>query len=417
MTDLANSKRPRRWLRGLAVVLAIAAVPLLIYRAELSRLMRFADVFDPERIVYNFQHMDEILLSRTVAGGGEILEFARGSYSLPESFRYGDRSYQTEGFLAELVTTGLIIVRDDTILLERYEHGHSPPGHHIAWSGTKSFVSALFGIAVGEGDIPDIMAPVTDYLPELEGSGYDGVPIKHVLQMSSGVGFDENYGDPFSDINRMGPSMAVGSLLDFAATLERTRPPGTVQHYVSVDTQVLGAILARATGRDLAGYASEKLWKPLGMEFDAVWLLDGTGMEWAFGGLNVSLRDFARLGWLYLNGGSRDGRQIVPRAWVEASVTPDAPHLMPGPKPDSDGLMGYGYQWWIPTEPDGDFMALGVYGQTIYVAPKSRLVIVKNSVDLDFQKNGFENGQIAVALWRTIAADLDRTAHGQGEPR
>jgi CubicO group peptidase (beta-lactamase class C family) len=417
MTDLANSKRPRRWLRGLAVVLAIAAVPLLIYRAELSRLMRFADVFDPERIVYNFQHMDEILLSRTVAGGGEVLEFARGSYSLPESFRYGDQSYETEGFLTELVTTGLIIVRDDTILLERYEHGHSPPGRHIAWSVTKSFVSALFGIAVGEGDIPDIMAPVTDYLPELEGSGYEGVPIKHVLQMSSGVGFDEDYGDPFSDINRMGPSMAVGSLLDFAATLERTRPPGTVQHYVSVDTQVLGAILARATGRDLAGYASEKLWKPLGMEFDAVWLLDGTGMEWAFGGLNVSLRDFARLGWLYLNGGSRDGRQIVPRAWVEASVTPDAPHLMPGPKPDSDGLMGYGYQWWIPTEPDGDFMALGVYGQTIYVAPKSRLVIVKNSVDLDFQKNGFENGQIAVALWRTIAADLDRTAHGQGEPR
>jgi CubicO group peptidase (beta-lactamase class C family) len=417
MTDLANSKRPRRWLRGLAVVLAIAAVPLLIYRAELSRLMRFADVFDPERIVYNFQHMDEILLSRTVAGGGEVLEFARGSYSLPESFRYGDQSYETEGFLTELVTTGLIIVRDDTILLERYEHGHSPPGRHIAWSVTKSFVSALFGIAVGEGDIPDIMAPVTDYLPELEGSGYEGVPIKHVLQMSSGVGFDEDYGDPFSDINRMGPSMAVGSLLDFAATLERTRAPGTVQHYVSVDTQVLGEILARATGRDLAGYASEKLWKPLGMEFDAVWLLDGTGMEWAFGGLNVSLRDFARLGWLYLNGGSRDGRQIVPRAWVEASVTPDAPHLMPGPKPDSDGLMGYGYQWWIPTEPDGDFMALGVYGQTIYVAPKSRLVIVKNSVDLDFQKNGFENGQIAVALWRTIAADLDRTAHGQGEPR
>jgi hypothetical protein len=329
MTDLANSKRPRRWLRGLAVVLAIAAVPLLIYRAELSRLMRFADVFDPERIVYNFQHMDEILLSRTVAGGGEVLEFARGSYSLPESFRYGDQSYETEGFLTELVTTGLIIVRDDTILLERYEHGHSPPGRHIAWSVTKSFVSALFGIAVGEGDIPDIMAPVTDYLPELEGSGYEGVPIKHVLQMSSGVGFDEDYGDPFSDINRMGPSMAVGSLLDFAATLERTRAPGTVQHYVSVDTQVLGEILARATGRDLAGYASEKLWKPLGMEFDAVWLLDGTGMEWAFGGLNVSLRDFARLGWLYLNGGSRDGRQIVPRAWVEASVTPDAPHLMP----------------------------------------------------------------------------------------
>ena len=404
----AAKRGPRRLLRWLAIALALAAIPLLIYRAEVTRLWHMANLFDPDRIVHNFQHMDEILDSRTVARGGEVLEFARGTYSLPKSFRYRDRPYDTEAFLDELVTTGLIIVQDDTILLERYQRGHAPAGHHIAWSVSKSFVSALFGIAVGEGHIPDIMAPVTDYLPELEGSGYDGVPIKHVLQMSSGVGFNEDYGDPFSDINRMGPSMALGSLLDFAATLERARPPGTLQHYVSVDTQVLGTILVRATGQDLAAYASEKLWQPLGMEFDAVWLLDGTGMEWAFGGLNASLRDFARFGWLYLNGGSRNGKQIVPEAWVRASVTPDAPHLMPGPKPNSDSSneMGYGYQWWIPSQPDGDFMALGVYGQTIYVDPKNRLVIVKNSVDRDFQKNGFENGRIALALWRTIAADL-----------
>lgn len=400
------TRGPRRWPRWLAVALALAAIPLLIYRTEVSRLWRLADLFDPDRIVHNFQHMDEVLDSRTIERGDEVLEFARGSYSLPESFRYRDRSYDTETFLAELVTTGLIILEDDTILLERYEHGHTPAGHHIAWSVSKSFVSALFGIAVEEGHIPDILAPVTDYLPELEGSGYEGVPIKHVLQMSSGVGFNEDYGDPFSDINRMGPSMAVGSLLDFAATLERARPPGSLQHYVSVDTQVLGTILVRATGENLTAYASEKLWKPLGMEFDAIWLLDGTGMEWAFGGLNASLRDFARFGWLFMNGGSRNGRQIVPEAWVRASVTPDAPHLMPGPKPGSSNEMGYGYQWWIPTEPDGDFMALGVYGQTIYVDPNNRLVIVKNSVDRDFQKNDFENTQIALALWRTIAADL-----------
>jgi CubicO group peptidase (beta-lactamase class C family) len=402
----AAKRGPRRLLRWLAIALALAAIPLLIYRTEVTRLWHMANLFDPDRIVHNFQHMDEILDSRTVARGGEVLEFARGTYSLPKSFRYRDRPYDTEAFLDELVTTGLIIVQDDTILLERYQRGHAPAGHHIAWSVSKSVVSALFGIAVEEGHVPDIMAPVTDYLPELEGSGYDGVPIKHVLQMSSGVGFNEDYGDPFSDINRMGPSMALGSLLDFAATLERARPPGTLQHYVSVDTQVLGTILVRATGQDLAAYASEKLWQPLGMEFDAVWLLDGTGMEWAFGGLNASLRDFARFGWLYLNGGSRNGKQIVPEAWVRASVTPDAPHLMPGPKPNSSNEMGYGYQWWIPSEPDGDFMALGVYGQTIYVDPKNRLVIVKNSVDRDFQKNGFENGRIALALWRTIAADL-----------
>jgi CubicO group peptidase (beta-lactamase class C family) len=395
----------RRALRWLVVALALIAGLAGVYRTELVSVWHASRLLAPDRIVHNFQHMDEVVAFRTIERGGEVLEFGRGDYSLPESFRYGERSFDTEAFLAGVVTTGLLILQDDTILLERYAHGHSAEGHHIGWSLTKSFVSALFGIASTEGHILDIAAPVTDYLPELEGSGYDGVPIKDVLQMSSGVGFDEDYGNLFSDINRMGPTMMAGSLLDFAATLERERPPGTVNHYVSVDTQVLGEILARATGRRLSDYASEKLWKPLGMEFDGYWLVDGTGMEWAFGGMNVSLRDFARFGWLYLHRGRRGGAQIVPEAWVRASVTPDAPHLMPGLKPGS-GPMGYGYQWWIPSEPDGDFMALGVYGQMIYVDPKNRLVVVKNSVDLDFQKNDFENDDIALALWRTIAADL-----------
>ena len=408
MTDAKNAKQgSRRWLRWLAFGLALVAMAALLYRTELARLWNANRLFEPERIAHNFQHMEEIFDARRVEHGDDVLEFARGDYTLPESFRFDGRVYDTESFLADLVTMGLIIIHDGTIVFERYEHGYTAAGHHIAWSMSKSFVSALFGIAVADGQIPDIMAPVTAYLPELEGSGYDGVAIKDVLQMSSGVGFNEDYGDPFSDINRMGPSMSIGSLLDFAGTLDRARPPGTLNHYVSVDTQVLGTLLVRATGRDLADYASQKLWKPLGMESDAYWLLDGTGSEWAFAGLNASLRDYARLGWLYLNGGRRDGVQIVPEAWVRASVTPDAPHLMPGPKPDSIENMGYGYQWWIPEEPEGDFMALGIYGQVIYVNPSKRLVIAKNGVDLNFQRTNLESDRIAVALYRTIAADLN----------
>ena len=228
--------------------------------------------------------------------------------------------------------------------------------------------------------------------------------------MSSGVGFNEDYGDPNSDINRMGRAMAMGSsLLEFSATLTREREPGTLQHYVSIDTQVLGTILVRATGQSLAALTTEKLWRPLGMESDAYWLIDGSGMEMAFGGLNASLRDFARFGRLYLNGGHWNGRQIVPRAWVDASVTPDAPHLMPGPKPNTNNEMGYGYQWWLPAESHGDFMALGVYGQTIYVDPRLRLIIVKNSANRNFQRNGFEPTRETVALWRAIAVDLEET--------
>ncbi len=402
---MTESRTPRSGsLRWVAALLALLALAAWLYRGEISRLSAAADLFEPDRIVHNFQNMDELFDARVIGRSDDILEFDRGHYALPTSFEHRGRSYDTEAFLEQLVTTGLIIVQDDTILYERYAHGHEPAGQHIAWSVSKSFVSALFGIAVDEGHFPDLSQPVSEILPELVGSGYDGVPIEHVLEMSSGVRFNEDYGDPFSDINRMGPAMAAGSLLDFAATLETEQPSGTVLHYVSVDTQVLGEMLVRATGQDLASYAAEKLWQPLGMEFDAYFLLDGAGREWAFGGLNASLRDFARFGWLYAHGGSRHGHQIVPRAWVEASVTASAPHLEPGREPGS--AMGYGYQWWIPGGSQGEFTALGVYGQNIWVDPAKHLVIAKNSADVDFQKDDFENGQIAISLWRTIAAEL-----------
>jgi len=401
----------RRILYGAVLAMALITALALSFRAELSQLWAVSHLFDEEDIVQNFQHMDQIFPTRRVAAGGTILGFERGDYTLPENFEYDGKSYDTEAFLSDTMTTGLLIMQDDRILIERYALGHSETGRHIAWSVSKSVMSALFGIAIEEGRIRDIMQPVTDYLPELEGSGYDGVPIEHLLQMSSGVGFNEDYGDPNSDINRMGRAMAMGSsLLEFSATLTREREPGTLQHYyVSIDTQVLGTILVRATGQSLAALTTEKLWRPLGMESDAYWLIDGSGMEMAFGGLNASLRDFARFGRLYLNEGRWNGRQVVPRDWVDASVTPDAPHLMPGPKPNTNNEMGYGYQSWLPAETHGDFMALGVYGQTIYVDPRLRLIIVKNSANRNFQRNGFEPTRETVALWRAIAVDLEET--------
>ncbi len=407
-------RRSRRLLRAVGVALGLLVAVALFYRSELTQLYRVAHLFDPDVIVYNFQHMDELFPTHTVARGERVFEFGRvGGYQLPERFPYRDQIYDTEEFLERTVSTGLLVVKDDDIVYERYWRGHSPESRHIAWSVSKSVVSALFGIAVAEGHIADIMQPVTDYVPELEGSGYDGVPIKHVLQMSSGVRFDENYGDPGSDINRMGRVVALGStLLEFSASLEREREPGTLQHYVSMDTQVLGTILVRATGQDLATYTSEKLWKPLGMELDAFWMVDDSGMEMAFGGLNAGLRDYARFGRLFLNRGEWNGRQVIPVAWVEASVTPDAPHLVPGPKPDTINALGYGYQWWLPADWRGDFVALGVYNQMIYVDPQHRMVIAKNSANPDFQRNNFESTSEMLALCRAIAVELARGAGG-----
>ncbi len=404
----------KKVLAGLGLVLLAALIAAFVYRDTINQLYQLAYLFDEESIVHNFQNMDEIFPTSPIEGGGKVIAFERGSYTLPTRFEFNGKTFDSEQYLADTMATGLLILHKDKIIYEEYWHGHSAEGTHIAWSVSKSFLSALFGIAVAEGHIKDIMQPVTDYVPELAGSGYDGVPIKHVLQMSSGVGFNEDYGDPDSDINRMGERMAMGdSLLEFSATLKRARPPGTLQHYVSIDSQVLGTVLVRATGKDLSDYTSEKLWKPLGMESKAYWMVDGSGMGMAFGGLNVSLRDFMRLGRLYLHKGNWFGEQIVREDWVRDSVTPDAPHLMPGKKPGSDNPLGYGYQWWMPQDWTGDYMALGVYDQMIYVDPNRDLVIARHAANRDFQRNNFEPTDENVALFRAIAEDLSTNAAPQ----
>jgi len=143
-------------------------------------------------------------------------------------------------------------------------------------------------------------------------------------------------------------------------------------------------VLRRVNGRPLSEYLEEKLWQPLGMESDALWLVDGTGMEVAFGGLNAVLRDWVRFGRLYLHEGEWNGRQIIPAEWVRASITPDAPHLQPGQNPLSNWVLGYGYQWWLPENPEGDFLAIGVYGQFLYVHPRHGVVIARSSAYADY---------------------------------
>jgi CubicO group peptidase (beta-lactamase class C family) len=175
--------------------------------------------------------------------------------------------------------------------------------------------------------------------------------------------------------------MALGHSLDvFATTLPREHPPGTYLRYNSMDTQVLSMVLRKATGMPLADYLSSRLWQPLGMQDDAYFLTDGRGVEFAAGGLNATLRDYARLGLLYEHYGNWLGVHIVPADWVRASTTPDAPQLMPGHRTSSEEVWGYGYHWWVP-DLQGDYVAVGIFNQFIYVNPLKRLVIVKSSAN------------------------------------
>jgi len=278
----------------------------------------------------------------------------------------------------------------------------------MGWSLNKSFVSALVGIAIAEAKIGSVNDTVTQYVPELKGSAYDGVKLKDVLQMSSGASWDESYSDWKSDVNRFGRAFALGSSLDhFITTLKREHTPGTYHRYNTMDTQVLGFVLRRATGQSNADYLESRIWQPLGMQDDALWITDDEGKELAAGGLNATLRDFAKLGQLYLHRGNWHGQQVVPAAWVIASVTPDAPHLMPGKRSTSAGVMGYGMQWWVPDN-RGDYTAIGVFNQFIYVNPELQLVIAQTSANHLYGTGGSDDDREAenIAFFKAVEEQI-----------
>ena len=340
-------------------------------------------LFDEDQIVENFRSVKEIWPTRQLNKAAKPYRYAQGErLSLPLTFSSDGTIFDTAAFLEDSWTTGLLVIQADEIRLENYYRGNTESTQNISWSMAKSFISALVGIAVSEGYITSIEDPVEVYAPELIGSGYEGVSIKDVLQMSSGASWDEDYSDPESDINRWSKIFALGgSFDDFIQTLSNDFEPGSKNHYNSMDTQALGMLLNRATGQSITSYMTEMLWHPMGAMDESYWLLDSEGMEMAFAGLNATARDYAKFGELYRLGGNLNGKQIVPQSWVKDSITPDAPHLMPGNHELSDYPMGYGYQWWIPEGEEAEFAAIGVYNQFIYVAPQSNMVIVKLSAN------------------------------------
>ena len=404
----AMSKRFRYIALGLAALLLIAACTAFYYRHELLRLRTAMTLFEPGRIVENFRSMDSLFNASVVHHGGNVWTLPVGTpITLPETFDFGETTLHTDDFLTYTNTTGLIVLHNDAIVFEEYYLGETAATRHISWSVAKSFTSALIGIAFDKGQLESIEDPVTKYAPILAGSGYGEVPLKDVLQMSSGIGFNEDYGDFSSDINRMGRMIALNSSIDeFVLSLRNEVPPGTKNHYVSMDTQVLGMVLREATGQSLTALLEANIWKPVGMEADAAWLVDNEGMALVFGGLNAVLRDYARFGLLYLHEGRRGDTQVVPAAWVRASTTPDGPHVMPGGDVTNGEDFGYGYQWWIPPRSDGDFLAIGVYDQYIYVNPRHHLVIAKTSANPHYEDDSERSEAQTVALFRAIAEKL-----------
>jgi CubicO group peptidase (beta-lactamase class C family) len=382
-----------KWSVRILLALVIAAAVVGFWkREEITRLLTVNSLFDADRIVTNFSSMEAAFLTRTVSrGDGPVSELPRGpEATLPD----GVADWVTETNL-----TSLLVMKDGEIVFEDYYLGTSPDDRRISWSIAKSYLSALFGTAVADGTI-DLDAPVTQYAPKLRGSAYDGATVRNVLQMTSGVTFDEDYLDPNSDINKMGRVLALGGLMDdFAAGLtERDAEPGTRWQYVSIDTHVVGMILRGATGRDIADLMSERIIAPLGQEQDAVYVTDGVGVAFVLGGLNITTRDYARFGQMILQNGEWQGKQIVPAEWIRESTAPSAP--------TEPGRIGYGYQWWIPVNaPEGVFLGRGIYGQYLYIDQNNGVVIVVTAADRQFRERG--RNAANTEMMRQIAESLD----------
>jgi len=389
-------------IKKIIVSLVVLFTMIAVFNWEkINRLHAIITLFDQDRIVGNFSNMEQATLSLPIFKTGKTFQFKQASKDLPKNFTYRKESLAVNDFLKRRATTALMVIKNDEVTFENYYLGTKRNDKRISWSMAKSFVSVLFGMQVDAGKI-DIEKSVSFYLPEMKGSGYENVKVKHVLQMSSGVKWDENYHDFNSDINKMGRVLAVGGSLDEMTTeLEGEAEPGKAFHYVSMDTHVIGMIIRRVSGQSLVQLLQDSIWNKIDMEGDAAWITDSTGVAFALGGLNVITSDYARFGRLLLNNGNWDGEQLVSKYWLKASTTAGADYLKSG-----ENKLGYGFQIWLPPEAiAGEFFCVGVYGQYIYVNQQENIIIVKNSADKNFSDS--RNSKLeTIAFFREIVTSF-----------
>jgi len=361
-----------------AVGLILAFVPMPIDAMERGKAFTSGD---PD---WFLQNMSEVFPTRTVMRGV-------GSEALPVnaealagfSFDYEGKTKTLRDMFTDMETSGMIILHEGEIVFEDYARGAGSGTRMATYSLVKSFTSTLVGFAVGDGLIDNVEDQLTKYLPELEGTAYDGVTVKQALQMSSGVRFDPDIWDGKLDdtFTFISDSAVLGKKRAFkiAASYPRENEPGTKFNYNTAESQILLELVRRVTGKNAAAYMSEKLWQPIGMQHDAGWILDYPGVSGAeIGGafFNASLRDWARFGQFIEQDGVWNGEQLLPAGWVDRATISDAPHLMHGEVHPSK-RRGYAWHWW--TYPDNTFTASGANGQTVYIDKANNIVVARSS--------------------------------------
>ncbi|WP_240949923.1 serine hydrolase [Novosphingobium sp. ERN07] len=324
---------------------------------------------------YNFRNSWQIFETRPVAKGDQVWPLAAGRVTtMPADYdAWARRTY----------TNALLVIHDGKVVFEDYRNRTVPEDRFISFSMAKTITALLVGLALEDGKIASIDDPASKYVPELKGGGYEGVSIRHLLQMRSGVAYEERY--DFGANPSLAALIHMNAIVankerfaDRARTISKTAAPGSRFNYATLDTAVLGWVLERATGETLASYMSRRLWQPMGAEADGFFIADGpdgVGRELSGMGYNARLRDFGRIGLMLLNKGKANGRQVVPESWV-TQATAMVPFEPTSAKPTRDA---YGFQIWKLDDEPGAYSAVGLAGQFIYVHPASSTVIVKLS--------------------------------------
>ncbi len=347
-----------------------------------------------------FRQMEVLTTTRTIEAGDNIRELEAGK-PLPKKLDSEAGAIDIDEYMADQRLAGLVVLQDGKIRLEEYRMDFGKDDRWTSFSVAKSLVSTLVGAAIKDGFIKSLDDPLTAYIPELKGSGYDGVTVEQLLTMTSGVKWNEDYEDKNSDVARFNTTKSkdgVDPVILYMKTLINEVEPGTRWQYNTGETNLIGVLVAKATGKSLSEYLSEKVWKPYGMAKDAVWILNDGGKEIGGCCISATTRDFALFGQFAMNGGMIDGTSVVPEGWYTKAGAKQADIGQPG--------AGYGYQWW--TFDDGSFAAQGIFGQGIFIDPKRKLVIAGNGnwprATPDDKKAGRD------AFYRAVQSFLDSEA-------
>jgi len=331
----------------------------------------------PDLAVSTYRNIGRLFPTHTIKAGDHPYGLPKSDRQLPNvRFTVDGKKYDLYDFVALDSITAMLVIKDGKIVFETYQRGNTEKTRWMSMSMAKSITSTLTAAAIKDGLIKGLDAQVVDYVPALKGSAYDGVTVRNVLMMSSGVKWNETYTDPTSDrraLLKAPISQQPHSALALMAGLPRAAQPGTVDNYSSGVTQVLGEIVRGAVKMPLAEYLSKKIWQPFGMESDATWWLDSPdGVEIGGSGVSATLRDYGRFGLFFMNDGKINGTSILPDGWVREATLPTT---LKGGK-----SLDYGYMWWTawtaPSVKDGAYSAVGIQGQNIYVNPANNVVIV-----------------------------------------